>query len=52
LRGPLRAGTSDAELAQIIATRWRERGDRYSERRAELRVAGASDKVEMYTIGG
>jgi len=52
LRGPLRAGASDAQLAQIIATRWRERGDRYSERRAELRAAGVADKVQMYTIGG
>jgi cyclic pyranopterin phosphate synthase len=52
LRGPLRAGASDAELAQLIAAHWQRREDRYSERRAELRASGNSHKVEMYTIGG
>src|SRR5581483_11096868 len=49
LRGPLRAGASDAELAALIAARWRQRADRYSERRAELRAGGTLEKVEMYT---
>ena len=31
LRGPLRAGASDADLAEIITNRWRVRDDRYSE---------------------
>ncbi len=52
LRGPLRAGASDAELAALIAARWRQRADRYSERRAELRAGGTLEKVEMYTVGG
>ncbi len=52
LRGPLRAGADDAELAALIAQRWRRREDRYSEHRAELRAAGAMEKVEMYAIGG
>jgi cyclic pyranopterin phosphate synthase len=52
LRTPLRDGASDAELQALIATRWRARTDRYSERRAELRAAGKTDKIEMYTMGG
>jgi cyclic pyranopterin phosphate synthase len=52
LRGPLRAGASDAELAEAIAARWQRREDRYSERRAELRAKGNTDKVEMFAIGG
>ena len=52
LRGSLRAGVSDTELAEMIAARWRLREDRYSERRAELRAKGTADKVEMYAIGG
>ena len=31
LRGPLRPGASDADLAEIITRRWRVRDDRYSE---------------------
>lgn len=52
LRTPLRDGASDAELADLVASRWRLRADRYSERRAELRAAGVRDKVEMFAIGG
>jgi len=52
LRGPLRAGASDAELEALIAARWSQRVDRYSEQRADLRRAGTREKVEMYTIGG
>ena len=52
LRGSLRAGASDAELVELIAARWRQREDRYSERRAELPAKGTADKVEMYAIGG
>jgi cyclic pyranopterin phosphate synthase len=51
LRGPLRAGASDAELTQLITGVWQRRGDRYSEQRAELR-AGSPHKVEMFFIGG
>lgn len=54
LRGPLRAGASDAELADIIAGGWSLRRDRYSEERTEMTAAetAARTKVEMYHIGG
>ena len=51
LRGPLRAGASDEELATLIGGIWAARTDRYSEQRAELRARSGS-KVEMYYIGG
>lgn len=50
LRGPLRDGASAAELAALVATRWQQRDDRYSELRAQL--SGRSEHVEMYRIGG
>jgi len=50
LRTPLRAGASDAELADIVSAVWMKRDDRYSELRA--RNAAPADKVEMYYIGG
>jgi cyclic pyranopterin phosphate synthase len=52
LREPLRAGASDAELQALIAQRWAQRTDRYSEQRAELRARGENGKVEMFAIGG
>ncbi|TAN04225.1 MAG: GTP 3',8-cyclase MoaA [Rhodanobacteraceae bacterium] len=52
LRAPLRAGESDAALRATVAGIWSHRGDRYSERRAELRAAGVLEHVEMYRIGG
>ncbi len=53
LRGPLRGGTSDHELATLIRSVWRAREDRYSEMRAALKRTGqARNKVEMYYIGG
>ena len=50
LRGPLRKGASDEELAALISGTWSVRNDRYS----ELRVAGVArpHKVEMSAIGG
>ena len=51
LRGPLRAGASDDELAQLIRAVWAQRSDRYSELRGELRARGG-EKVEMFFIGG
>lgn len=53
LRGPLRAGASDAELLAILRGVWQKRTDRYSDLRAGLR-AGEHPlrKVEMYYIGG
>ncbi|HWG10174.1 MAG TPA: GTP 3',8-cyclase MoaA [Rhodanobacteraceae bacterium] len=52
LREPLRTGESDVALRARIADIWSHRGDRYSERRAELRAAGILEHVEMYRIGG
>jgi cyclic pyranopterin phosphate synthase len=52
LRLLLRAGESDAALRAAVAGIWSHRGDRYSERRAELRAAGVLEHVEMYRIGG
>ena len=56
LRGPMRAGVSDDELAELIAAVWSRRDDRYSElRTAETEHAagaGRSPKIEMYQIGG
>jgi len=51
LRGPLRAGASDEDLAGIIRAVWASRDDRYSEERSELRNAERR-RVEMYEIGG
>jgi cyclic pyranopterin phosphate synthase len=52
LRAPLRGGESDDALRARIAGIWSLRGDRYSERRAELRAAGVLEHVEMYRVGG
>lgn len=52
LRALLRTGASDAALRAAVAGIWSHRGDRYSERRAELRAAGVLEHVEMYRIGG
>jgi cyclic pyranopterin phosphate synthase len=50
LRTPLRAGASDAELAQLIRTVWQARSDRYS----EIRKDNTHDlkRIEMSYIGG
>ena len=53
LRGPLRDGASDEEIADIMNSVWRRRSDRYS----ELRAPASSEKplinkVEMYRMGG
>lgn len=50
LRGPLRAGASDADLVGLLQNVWRSRGDRYSELRGEAMTA--RDRVEMYRMGG
>ena len=54
LRGPMRAGATDAELLAILRGGWTRRSDRYSEDRAAVRSREAekSDKIEMYQIGG
>lgn len=51
LRGPLRDGASDDELAAIARDVWRRRDDRYSEVRTS-QTAPREPKVEMYQIGG
>jgi cyclic pyranopterin phosphate synthase len=53
LRAPLRAGTSDADILQLIRGVWNGRTDRYSELREQVRgtVPGAK-KIEMNYIGG
>jgi cyclic pyranopterin phosphate synthase len=51
LRGPLRAGASDIELAGLIRAVWNARDDRYSEIRSETTLA-PREHVEMYAIGG
>jgi cyclic pyranopterin phosphate synthase len=50
LRGPLRAGAGDADLAALLQHVWRNRADRYSEVRGEAMVD--ADRVEMYRMGG
>lgn len=53
LRGPLRAGKSDAELSDIIRGIWTARTDRYSELRAGIRAKEHPlRKIEMHYIGG
>ncbi len=50
LKGPLRAGATDAELAALVESLWSVRADRYS----ELRSAATEKlpKVEMFALGG
>jgi cyclic pyranopterin phosphate synthase len=51
LRGPLREGASDEALLARLRGVWQQRGDRYSEERAERR-AHPQRKIEMHYIGG
>jgi cyclic pyranopterin phosphate synthase len=50
LKGPLRAGAMDEELAALISSVWAVRADRYS----ELRSAATErlPRVEMFALGG
>jgi cyclic pyranopterin phosphate synthase len=50
LRGPMREGATDAELAGIITGVWESRTDRYSEERTGVSIG--LPKVEMSYIGG
>ena len=50
LEGPLRAGATDAELADLIGSVWTGRDDRYSELRS--RGHREAPKVEMFALGG
>ena len=51
LRGPMRSGATDEELAGILTGVWSDRTDRYSEIRASL-TEPVGKKIEMYQIGG
>jgi cyclic pyranopterin phosphate synthase len=51
LRGPLRGGASDAQLADLLAGIWSRRDDNYSERRA-LHAPETARRIEMSYIGG
>jgi cyclic pyranopterin phosphate synthase len=50
LRGPLREGASDEQLADALRSTWTARIDRYSERRSA--ASSSEPKVEMSYIGG
>jgi cyclic pyranopterin phosphate synthase len=50
VRGPLRAGASDAELLELVRQLWEQRTDRYSEQRAQLVMP--KRKLEMSYLGG
>jgi cyclic pyranopterin phosphate synthase len=55
LRGLLRSGANDEEIAAAIAGVWQERADRYSELRASLPAessGAARPRIEMSYIGG
>jgi cyclic pyranopterin phosphate synthase len=53
LRGPLRAGATDEELAGRLRAAWASREDRYSEQRDALRRREQPlHKIEMHYIGG
>jgi cyclic pyranopterin phosphate synthase len=61
LRGPLRAGASDAELSALIRQTWADREDRGAERRLDGSARGilyqveslrADPRREMHTRGG
>lgn len=61
LRGPLRAGATDEEIAALVRARWAARDDRGAERRAEVGDRGAlvplaglraDPRQEMHTRGG
>jgi cyclic pyranopterin phosphate synthase len=51
LRAPLRSGSADDELRELIAAGWQDRGDRYSQLR-HAEGATTLKKIEMSYIGG
>jgi cyclic pyranopterin phosphate synthase len=53
LRAPLREGASDPALTTLIADRWHQRNDRYSQlRQAATTMTSSQKKIEMSYIGG
>ncbi len=51
LRGPLRTGATDEDLANLVAGLWGARDDRYSELRAAA-TENRLPKIEMFALGG
>jgi cyclic pyranopterin phosphate synthase len=51
LRGPMRAGATDAELRELLSGVWGRRTDRYSEERTAA-TAEPARRIEMFRIGG
>ena len=57
LKGPLRRGSTDAEILDFITSIWTNRKDRYSAERLEAMRSSSYDpknhkKIEMITLGG
>jgi GTP 3',8-cyclase len=53
LRSPLRSGTTDEEMIEMICAAWTQRQDRYSELRSSRHTEEHPiRKIEMYYIGG
>jgi len=53
LRGLIRGGATDEELADAMSAIWRGRTDRYSEARGAAEPLGApGHRIEMSYIGG
>jgi len=57
LKGPLRRGSTDAEILDFIGSVWTKRSDRYSAERLEAMRSSTYDpkvhkKIEMITLGG
>ncbi len=53
LRALIRGGSTDDELAEVMAGIWRARTDRYSEIRSKhTKKAGGAKRIEMSYIGG
>jgi cyclic pyranopterin phosphate synthase len=50
IRGPMRAGASDAELLALLGDVWQRRSDRYSEQRAQQ--GEPKRRLEMSYLGG
>ncbi len=57
MKARLRAGASDAEIAEFLGNLWRGRTDRYSMERLEALKSSSYDpkshrKIEMISLGG
>lgn len=52
LRGLLRGGATDTQIAEAIAGIWQNRSDRYSQLRSAGELAPAGRRIEMSYIGG